>query len=145
EVAYDLISNAIRYVREGNPESGYVVRAVLPGGTDASQNLAFFIDKDNGAWRILGAGGEYPGVAQRVLALADAGNLALARTWLDRVRKDVHAGGGDDVLSGPPFAHLWEQGQEGSVDQIRAAAAALLAESSDSGNAAVPILERTMK
>jgi transglutaminase-like putative cysteine protease/tetratricopeptide (TPR) repeat protein len=138
DVAFDLANNTIQYSREGTPESGYVVRAVLPGG---AENLSFFVDRENGAWRILAAFNDFSGVARRVLALTDEGKIGLARTWLDRVRREVHAGGGDDPLSGEPFAHLWEQGQEGSADKVRTAAAALLADTVKGWKVAASILE----
>jgi transglutaminase-like putative cysteine protease/tetratricopeptide (TPR) repeat protein len=144
DVAFDIFNNSVQYTRSGNAESGYVLRLVLPGATADNQDLSFFIEKENGAWRVLAAFNEFGGVARRVLALADEGNLKLARTWLDRVRKEVHAGGGDDVLSGPPFARLWEQGEEGSAEQIRVAAVSLLADEPTAWNLALPILDKAV-
>ena len=64
-----------------------------------------------------------------VLNLAKNGKLDAARIWLNWARESISAGGGDDPLSGAPFARLWRKEQPAATaDEIRAAAASLLSD-----------------
>jgi hypothetical protein len=66
-----------------------------------------------------------------VLSLLQENDLSSARWWLDAVREDYPAGGGDDSLAGLPFSRFWEKGKPGTPEEIRYAAASLLAGAAD--------------
>jgi tetratricopeptide (TPR) repeat protein len=70
-----------------------------------------------------------------------AHNLAGARTLLDWVREDQHLGSGDDPLSGPPFPRFWTKGKEADGNQMKLAAAAMLAQTKPTARQGVSILE----
>jgi tetratricopeptide (TPR) repeat protein len=79
-----------------------------------------------------------------VLADLAAGQPESARKWLDWVRDDVKATGGDDELSGPTFPRLWAKGVTANDSQVRIAAASLIAHSPD-GAEALPVLREAVK
>lgn len=131
EAVLDVFHSSTQFNREGSDESGYVVRLSVSGGENPLQNQAFLIGKEDGTYRVLGFMGQFAGVARNVLRLVDAGKLDQARHWLDLVRREVPAGGGDDPLSGPMFARLWQRESKGDAAAIRRAAASLIVESQD--------------
>jgi len=130
EVSADLMTAAMQFSREGNDESGYVVRMSIPSGGKGAQNQVLFVVKENGSYRILAGFGDYTAVARLVLRLTDEGKLDQARLWLDRVRQETPAGSGDDPLGGSLFARLWQENQSADRTAIRFAAAVLLTGSS---------------
>jgi tetratricopeptide (TPR) repeat protein len=68
-------------------------------------------------------------IALETLDRAEAGDLAGARQWLDWAREILGPVGGDDPLGRPVFPRFWTKGSEAGVEQIRLAAAVLLADS----------------
>lgn len=108
DVAGDLALSATQYSREGSEETGWVIRLtqIGQGSGDGGGNRALFVTREDGAYRILAAPGLYAGVARLALKLVEQGQADQARTWLDRVRQEVPAGGGDDPLSGLLLSRL---------------------------------------
>src|SRR5207248_4227547 len=93
---------------------------------------ALFVVKQNGQYVIRAATSTVDTIGAAVLALADAGDMESARTWLNWVREDVQAGGGDDPLRGLPFAALWpKDNAAANVDENRIAAASPMLRKSD--------------
>jgi len=141
EVTLDIAQSVMQFSREGSDETGWVLHISYPGSGPAnSQSQALFVIKENGNYRLLGAAGENDGVARLVLKLADEGQIEGAKTWLDRVRQEQAAGGGDDPLSGPLFARFWQSGQAADLRAVRVAAAIQLATSRKSSDNAAGVL-----
>jgi tetratricopeptide (TPR) repeat protein len=128
DAGYDLMQSAIQFSHEGSDEDGYVVHMTSPssGGAPTAENQVLFVAREHGTYRIVALYGEFSGAARMVLDLANMGKVREAKIWLDRIRREVHAGSGDDPLSGPLFARLWQQGQAADIQAVKSAAAALL-------------------
>jgi tetratricopeptide (TPR) repeat protein len=125
----DLSFATLRVQSDGNDKSGYRVRIRSENGVNMP---ALFVIKQNGAYVIRASTSTVDTIGAAVLALADAGDLESARTWLNWVREDVRAGGGDDPLSGLPFAALWpKDNAAANADEIRIAAASLMLRKGD--------------
>src|SRR5262249_3971125 len=123
EVAADLALAAMQLPREGDDENGYVVRMIVPGGTGS---VTFFVIREDGTYRILASSTGFEAVGPYALQLLEQGKVEQAALWMDRVRRELSAGGADDPLSGSRFARVWQQNQTNrSADAIRRAAAVL--------------------
>jgi tetratricopeptide (TPR) repeat protein len=128
-VVLDLFAAAVELQQDGNDEIGYRLRVRAPAGVDAAKNLTFYMQRRNGQYLIAAANSAPESIGHTALQLANDGKTDAARTWLNWARESIAAGGGDDPLSGPPFARLWQkEKQAASLDEIRLAAAALMAE-----------------
>jgi tetratricopeptide (TPR) repeat protein/transglutaminase-like putative cysteine protease len=126
-VVLDLFAAAVEMQQDGNDEIGYRVRMRAATGMDASKNLSFYMQQRDGKYLIAAASSAPESIGHAALKLANDGKTDAARTWLNWARQSIAAGGGDDPLSGPPFARLWQkEKQTASPDEIRLAAAALM-------------------
>ena len=122
--AVDLVASAMEIQKDGDDKTGYRLRARM-GGED--NELTFFVTREKGAWALRGFGGIPDSLGWSALQFAQAGELDRARTWLNWVREDVQARGGDDPLSGSSFPILWsKEKQSATLDEIRLAAASLM-------------------
>jgi tetratricopeptide (TPR) repeat protein len=120
----DLSFATMRVQSDGNDKSGYRVRVRSENGINMP---ALFVVRQNGQYVIRATTSTVDTIGAAVLALADAGELESARMWLNWVREDVQAGGGDDPLRGVPFASLWpKDNAAANADEIRIAAASLM-------------------
>jgi tetratricopeptide (TPR) repeat protein len=125
----DLSFATLRVQSDGNDKSGYRVRIRSENGVNMP---ALFVVKKNGGYVIRASTSTVDTIGAAVLAFADAGDLESARTWLNWVREDVQAGGGDDPLRGLPFAALWpKDNAAANADEIRIAASSLMLRKSD--------------
>jgi tetratricopeptide (TPR) repeat protein len=131
EVYNDLAAAAMQFTREGDDGKGFLVRMTLPGMSSGTGAESFLVAKESGGYKILGAEGSFSAVGKMVLDLVQKGDLEDAVSWLDRVRQELPARGGDDPLFGPFFSRIWLQNQGGKRDAnaIRRAAVTLLIES----------------
>jgi len=146
EGALEIGLATVQYAREGDDTTGWVIRLIAPGnGSIATNEQVFFIARENGHYRILAAFGLFQGVARLVLQLAAQGKTESAKIWLDRARQELPAGSGDDPLSGQMFSRFWHQGQTASPEQIRTAAALLLAGEEKGIDRTVEFLEAAAK
>jgi tetratricopeptide (TPR) repeat protein/transglutaminase-like putative cysteine protease len=146
EVAADIGVSALQFPREGSDETGWVIRMVAPGGASGGgQSQVWFVNKENGSYRLLTAPGDFSGVGRLVLKLVNEGKTELARTWLDRVRQELPAGGGDDPLSGAMFSRVWHEGQNADAQAIRLAAALLLSDKPNGIASTIAVLEEARK
>jgi len=120
----DLSFATLRTQSDGNEKTGYRIRIRSENGINMP---ALFVVKKNGEYVIRASTSTVDTIGNAVLAFADAGDLEAARTWLNWVREDVQAGGGDDPLRGLPFAALWpKDNAAANADEIRIAAASLM-------------------
>jgi tetratricopeptide (TPR) repeat protein len=132
----DLSFATMRIQSDGNDKSGYRLR--LRGENNVNMPTLFVVRKDN-SYVIRASTFQADTVGAAVMALADAGDLETARTWLNWLREDVQAGGGDDPLHGVPFASLWPKDNAATnADEIRTAAASLMLRKGD--DKGIPVL-----
>jgi tetratricopeptide (TPR) repeat protein len=125
----DLSFGTLRIQSDGNDKSGYRLR--LRGENGVSMPTLFVV-RQNGSYIIRASTTMVDTIGATVLAFADAGDLEAARTWLNWIREDVQAGGGDDPLHGMPFASLWPKDNAATnADEIRTAAASLMLRKDD--------------
>ena len=132
---------ALELSQDGDDATGYRVRMRLRMGLPEGQSFRerFYVVKENGRYVVAASS---PGsIAVTALHFADVNELEAARIWLNWAREEISAGGGDDPLTGSPFAALWPKGNPtAAADEIRAAAAALLVADPDYAFAAAPLL-----
>jgi tetratricopeptide (TPR) repeat protein len=135
----DLITAMAEVQTAGSDEVGYRVRMRVFAGAGRNSSTAYL--QRDGARYVIRAMDTMTGeIGPVALKLAAAGNLDAARTWLNWAREEIPAGGGDDPLTGAPFAALWPKDKAtATADEIRLAAAALAA-GSDERKESVPLL-----
>ncbi|MGD0129951.1 MAG: DUF3857 domain-containing protein [Terriglobia bacterium] len=126
---------------EGNDATGYRETLQMPGG----KTLVFYVVKEAGEYKILDSSDKPNAIGLEILDRVAAHDLAAARTLLDWVREDQHLESGDDPLSGPPFPRFWTQGKDADANQMKLAAAAMLAQTKPTARVGVPILEEARK
>jgi tetratricopeptide (TPR) repeat protein len=132
----DLSFGTMRVQSDGNDKTGYRLRL---RGENGINMPTLFVVRQNGGYIIKASTFMVDTVGATVMAFADSGDLETARTWLNWLREDVQAGGGDDPLRGMPFASLWPKDNAAtSADEIRTAAASLMLRKGDEKS--VPIL-----
>jgi len=132
----DLSYGTMRIQSDGNDKNGYRLRLRGESGVNMP---ALFVVRQNGSYIIKATTALVDSVGATVLGFADAGDLESARIWLNWVREDVQAGGGDDPLRGMPFASLWPKDNTATnADEIRTAAASLMLRKGDERS--IPVL-----
>jgi tetratricopeptide (TPR) repeat protein/transglutaminase-like putative cysteine protease len=128
-VVLDLFGAAVEMQQDGNDEIGYRLRVRASAGMEAAKNLSFYMQRHNGRYLIAASSSAPESIGHAALKLANDGKTDAARVWLNWARETIAAGGDDDPLAGPPFARLWQkEKQTASLDEIRLAAAALMAD-----------------
>lgn len=132
----DLSFGTMRVQSDGNDKTGYRLRL---RGENGINMPTLFVVRQNGGYIIKASTFMVDTVGATVMTFADSGDLETAHTWLNWLREDVQAGGGDDPLRGMPFASLWPKDNAAtSADEIRTAAASLMLRKGD--DKSVPIL-----
>lgn len=117
---------AMTFQQEGDDKTGYRLRMRFPAGMDMQRD-SFYVIRENGRYVISAMDSERELIGWSVLRFAGAGDVESARKWLNWARESIQAGGGDDPLSGPPFASLWpKEKQTATLDEVRVAAATLM-------------------
>jgi tetratricopeptide (TPR) repeat protein len=121
----DVVLSMLRTQMDGNDKSGYRLRLRSEAG--GLVPLVVFATREKDHYAIRAVGSDHESVGLAALRFADMGDLESARIWLNWLREDVAAGGGDDPLSGPAFAALWpKENPAADAAQIRVAASSLL-------------------
>jgi len=149
DVALDFALGALRESVTGDDTVGYRVGFSFPLEKNA-RDLAVYVVHDAGEYRIAGLGTARSTLGDEALRRLDRGDLAGARRWLDwaldeAARANLSSGPGGpgaeagDPLPTDPFPALWRKGEEGTAEQARCAAAALIAPVGDAAKA-VPAL-----
>ena len=141
EVALDFALGALRESVTGDDAVGYRVGFSFPVEKNA-QDLAIYVVHDAGEYRIAGLGAIRSSLGDEALRRLDRGDLAGARRWLDwaleeagRAEPGSPADAGDPLPS-DPFPSLWSKGVEGTAEQARCAASALVASAAPAGDSA---------
>lgn len=138
-VGMDVILALSQVVVEGNEAAGYRVRIQMPWNAE-SKNDSWYVVREKGQL-LLAAMDESPfSFGIEAFRRLDRGDAAGAKVMLDRAREVVWSGGGDEPLSGHPLCRFWVKGQEATAQEIRVAAASLLAPEKESRDA-VQILQ----
>ncbi|HYH09319.1 MAG TPA: DUF3857 domain-containing protein [Thermoanaerobaculia bacterium] len=132
----DMALASIETDVDGDDATGYRVRARNFGDSE----LALYVARENGELRMAGDHDTPAALALQALRFAEKDNLAAARKWLDWARDHVAPGFTDDALMSVPFASVWTQGKQGTLEEVRLAAAILLPRSRRSAEIALPIL-----
>jgi len=97
--------------------------------------------KEDIKYKILDGAEKPNSIGLEILDRLQSGNTAGARVLLDWVRDEEHLAGGDDPLAGFAFPRMWTKGKEADVEQMKYAAAAILAQTKETARDAVNILE----
>jgi len=120
------VSN-VEFVSEGSDAIGYRVRFTDPARNGARTSVAWVVKRGD-SYKILGLTGDQSTAGGEALALAQRGDLAGARRWLDWEREEITVPSSTDQLAAEPFLMLWPP-RPGipERDQVVAAAASLVA------------------
>lgn len=120
DVTADLGLSLAELGQEGDERRGYQIHLRGQGATP----VTLFVAKQGAGYALVGVSLEDLG--REALWKASHGNLVEARAWLDLALERVAPPRADDALSGHALYQLWKRGTEGSVEDIQAAAFALL-------------------
>ncbi|HXM96890.1 MAG TPA: DUF3857 domain-containing protein [Candidatus Dormibacteraeota bacterium] len=137
DVMLDLVTPAMQVQTEGDDTAGYRV-TLRPAGAN---KMILWVIKEDGKYKILDSEEKPNAIGLQILDQLQAGNTAGARILLDWVRDEEHLAGGDDPLAGFAFPRMWTKGKEADGEQMKYAAAAILAQTKETARDAVNILE----
>jgi tetratricopeptide (TPR) repeat protein len=124
-VAVDLALGAMELRTDGDPKVGFRVQTQLAAKGGAG-NRSWFVVREGGRYRLLAIDGHPPALGLEALRLAEAGDLAGARRWLDWAR-DALPTSLPEHQGGAGFQRLWTQGGTADRETVRLAAASLVA------------------
>jgi tetratricopeptide (TPR) repeat protein len=122
-VAADFVISNMQLTTEGDDQRGYRIRVAGMG----SQPTNAFVARIGGQYRIIGFDANLAGLGAEALRQIQAGNLLLAKQWLDWAREEISRPGGDDPFQWPAFPDLWTRGDSADGAKMRSAALSLLA------------------
>jgi tetratricopeptide (TPR) repeat protein len=137
----DVVFPAMQGQVEGDDNSGYRV-TLRPAG---SNKITMWVIREEGHYKILDGAEKPNSVGLEILDRLAAGNLAGARILLDWVRDEQHLAGGDDPLAGAAFPRMWTKGKEATAEQMKNAAAAILAQTKPTAREGVKFLEASRR
>ena len=140
-VAAEIGFAAMDLSQEGDDATGHRVRLRAKIGVPSAPKISetYYVVRHEGRYLIAASNNGSVGIT--VLRFLEQNELDKARTWLNWAREEMSAGGGDDPLSGPPFASLWPKAKAtATADEIRVAAAALLVTEPLYASATAPLL-----
>jgi tetratricopeptide (TPR) repeat protein len=139
DAAADLMLATMELSKDGSDASGWLVRVV--GAKMGDPDGIYFVVREGSGYRLAATGRNLAPVGLVVLDLADKGDLAGARQWLDWVRDEVTPAGPDDPYAGNCLPMFWQKGAKGDERAVRRAAACLFA-ATVSAPKAIPILKK---
>jgi len=137
DVMLDVVMPAMQVQTEGDDTTGYRV-TLRPAGAN---KITMWVIKEDGKYKILDGAEKPNSIGLEILDRLQPGNTAGARALLDWVRDEEHLAGGDDPLAGFAFPRMWTKGKEADGEQMKYAAAAILAQTKETARDAVNILE----
>ncbi|HVT60598.1 MAG TPA: DUF3857 domain-containing protein [Thermoanaerobaculia bacterium] len=140
----DLGLAALRESVSGDDEVGYRVELTSALG-DGVEHEAIFVVPEGGDYRIAALSSAPASLGAEALRRLLAHDLHGARKWLDWASEELPAAQGDPPY--PPLATLWTRGAAADAEEVRCAAASLLAQGGGRGGGqgggsalAVPLL-----
>jgi transglutaminase-like putative cysteine protease/tetratricopeptide (TPR) repeat protein len=137
DVMLDVVLPALQIQSEGGDTIGYRV-TLRPFGAN---KMTMWVVKEDGQYRILDGAEKPNSIGLEIMDRLQVGNTAGARVLLDWVRDEEHLAGGDDPLAGFAFPRIWTKGKEADEQQMKIAAAAILAQTKETAGEAVKLLE----
>jgi tetratricopeptide (TPR) repeat protein/transglutaminase-like putative cysteine protease len=139
DTAIDLGLASVQETVTGDDKIGYRVR--LTSSLAQSAVMSLFAVPESGEYRIAALQNSPENVAAEALRRVGRNDLRGARQWLDWASEEIRtAKGEDDPLSGAPFHHVWTKGREATADEVRCAAATVMAFDGETAGQSVPIL-----
>lgn len=121
----DLVMTFMQLQKDGSEETGYRLRMQMPGGEDS--NFSFYVVREDGQYVVRGLS-ETELIGLGAQHFLEKNQPDVARVWLNWGRDEVKLGGGEDPLSGSPFAALWPKAKAtATADEVRLAAAVWIA------------------
>ncbi|HSS78188.1 MAG TPA: DUF3857 domain-containing protein [Thermoanaerobaculia bacterium] len=141
DTALDLGLTALRETLTGDDETGYRINFTSTMG-ETSRQFAVYVVREGGEYRLVGANASAQLLALEILRRLGHGDLRGARQWLDWAAEDARGPerAGVDSLPHDPFPALWAKGSQGTAEDMRCAAAALLGSESASQQAPALLL-----
>ncbi len=137
DVGVDISLTRAQPKAQGNDATGYKV--TLWGSADYKS--ASYIVKEDGHYKVLATSRFPAAIGLEVLDRIAANDLIGARVLLDWFREDLHLAGGDDPLTGYPFARSWTKGKEADAAAMKVAAALILSAYKQTAPQGLAILE----
>ncbi len=122
---------------QGNDATGYKV--TLWGSADYKS--ATYVVKEGGHYKVLATSRFPAAIGLEVLDRIAANDPTGARVLLDWLREDLHLAGGDDPLTGYPFARFWTKGKEADAAAMKVAAALILSAYKQTAPQGLAVLE----
>ncbi|WP_224362535.1 DUF3857 domain-containing transglutaminase family protein [Hyalangium versicolor] len=123
--AVDLALSLMELRVEGDAKRGFRVQSRLPfEGSSTSES--WFVVRSGNELRLMGTGYDYGVLGQEAMRRLEAGDLDGARQWLNWAR-DAMPSTLPENQSGANFARLWKKGVEAGREEMRLAAASLMA------------------
>ena len=123
--AVDMALSLMELRVDGDARRGFRVQSRLPfEGATASES--WFVVRSGTEYRLLGSGYHYAAMGQEAMRRADAGDVEGARQWLNWAR-DTLPETLPETQSGANFLRLWKKGATAGKDELRVAAASLMA------------------
>ncbi|WP_263451878.1 DUF3857 domain-containing protein [Hyalangium gracile] len=125
DAAVDLALSLMELRMDGDAKQGFRIQSRLPfEGANASEN--WFVVRSGGEFRLLGTGYDYGVLGQEAMRRLEAGDLAGARQWLNWARAAMPSTLVESQ-AGANFLRLWRKGAEAGREEMRLAAASLMA------------------
>jgi len=124
-VMLDISCSLSDFTMDGDDRNGYIVRAELPGQNPTE----FYVARFGNSCRLIG--NELSDLARQSYWHVKRGELVPARACLNLLLKEARKPDSSDPLSGHLICRMWEQGREGTAEEIRLAAACVLAMDKD--------------
>jgi len=125
--AVDLALSLMELRVEGDAKRGYRIQSRLPfESSSGSGSENWFIVRAGSELRLLGTGYDYGVLGQEAMRRMEAGDLEGARQWLDWAR-DSMPSTLTEQQAGANFLRLWKKGATAGKDELRLAAASLMA------------------
>ncbi|MBN2243974.1 MAG: DUF3857 domain-containing protein [Acidobacteria bacterium] len=113
----------------GDPATGYRARLqfskMLAGDI---QPIDFYILRTGDEYRLAGFGGTTAMIGKQLILWIDEGEMQRVSRWLDWLAEGAGIDRNEDVLKGNPLQWIWTAGKKGSVEEMRLAAAGLMAD-----------------
>lgn len=125
--AVDMALSLMELRVEGDAKRGFRVQSRLPFESASGSGVeSWFIVRVGPELRLVGTGYDYGVLGQEAMRRVEAGDLEGARQWLDWAR-DAMPSTMPEQQAGANFLRLWKKGAAAGKDELKVAAASLMA------------------